>query len=257
MDQSRLAGLAFVPEVFRSRRNTTFEYYQDRLWDLTEWMRGSPVANEDRSAVCIARASAALAKLHRSWRPGTPDIGTCPAIARRLARACEWLALVRSGWRPDFAMLPSLRNWSELAWRALQKHAPLLPDRLAPWMQHTVPRQPCLCDVRREHVLFTSDEVTGIVDYGGVKTDNVAVDLARMLGSMVPDRPAMWLAGIEAYRQLQSLSELEIRLIRVLDESGRLLGAANWLRWLYLERRDFDMGTVEKRLADLVPTLPE
>ena len=37
------------------------------------------------------------------------------------------------------------------------------------------------------------------------------------------------------------------------DETGTLLGATNWLRWLYHEGRRFeDRGAVARRLAELV-----
>jgi Ser/Thr protein kinase RdoA (MazF antagonist) len=91
------------------------------------------------------------------------------------------------------------------------------------------------------------------LDYGSVKMDHVAVDLARLLGSLVGDDLEMQAVGIEAYRSVRPLSAEDADLVRVLDETGTVLGAANWLRWLYHEGRRYeDLGAVARRLAALV-----
>jgi Ser/Thr protein kinase RdoA (MazF antagonist) len=98
----------------------------------------------------------------------------------------------------------------------------------------------CLCDVWHDHVLFEGDVVTGLVDYGGVKIDHVAVDLARLLGSMVEDRADLRTAGLEAYQRIRPLSLQEEELVSVLDETGTLVGLITWLKWLYVDGRQFD-----------------
>jgi Ser/Thr protein kinase RdoA (MazF antagonist) len=116
--------------------------------------------------------------------------------------------------------------------------------------------QPCLCDVWHDHVLFEGDAVTGLVDYGSVKRDHVSADLSRLLGSLVPDDPGLTAAGLEAYLRLRPLSGQEQALVAALDETGTLLGAANWLRWLYHDGRRFeDRSAVARRLAELVGRL--
>jgi Ser/Thr protein kinase RdoA (MazF antagonist) len=128
-----------------------------------------------------------------------------------------------------------------------------VPARLAPWRDHLLPLQPCLCDVWHDHVLFEDEAVTGLVDYGSAKVDYVAADLARLLGSLVGDDPARRAAGLAAYTQLRPLAEADEALVTVLDETGTLLGAANWLRWLYRDGRAFeDRGAVAGRLAEQV-----
>jgi hypothetical protein len=49
------------------------------------------------------------------------------------------------------------------------------------------------------------------------------------------------------------LAEDEAELARALDETGAVLGVANWLRWLYEERREFeDRAAAGRRLEVLV-----
>ena len=40
------------------------------------------------------------------------------------------------------------------------------------------------------------------------------------------------------YSERRPLSEADRSLIDLLDDSGQVLGGLNWLRWLYLDRRD-------------------
>jgi hypothetical protein len=86
-----------------------------------------------------------------------------------------------------------------------------------------------------------------------VKVDHPAVDVARLLGSLVADDAAGWSAGLRAYGEVRPLAEDEAELARALDETGVVLGVVNWLRWLYAERREFDdRAAAGRRLAVLV-----
>jgi homoserine kinase type II len=119
-----------------------------------------------------------------------------------------------------------------------------------------LPLQPCLCDIWHDHLLYQGDELTGLVDYGAVKIDHVAVDLARLLGSLVTDDREGWSAGLWAYRERGALSAEEETLAETLDWSGTVLGAANWLRWVYHNERSFeDLELVARRLDVLVQRL--
>ena len=92
-----------------------------------------------------------------------------------------------------------------------------------------------------------------MIDYGAAKTDHVAVDLARLLGSMIADDAAMRDVGFRAYAQLRPLSPEEQELVVHLDRTGTIIGMANWLKWLYRDRKRFDdYQAVAARLADLV-----
>ncbi len=115
-----------------------------------------------------------------------------------------------------------------------------------------MPLQPCLCDVWHDHVLFEGAAVSGIVDYGSVKMDHVAVDLARLLGSLSDGGREL----LDAYDRVRPLSSEERELIAVLEETGTIIGAANWLRWLYRDGTRYDdLDGVAQRLGSLVTRL--
>ncbi|MBI1914669.1 MAG: phosphotransferase [Planctomycetes bacterium] len=255
MATARRAGLSFVPDVFPTRSGATWIDHAGRRWELTSWLPGRADFQDGPTPARLRAACTALARLHTAWERVGLEHGPCPAVARRLLAVQGWQDLVRSGWRPHWSQAGAnpVDPWAERAWRLLSAWSDGIPRLLEPWRQHLLPLQPCLCDIWHDHLLFEGDQLTGLVDYGAVKVDHVAVDLARMLGSLVGDDRDRWDAGLRAYRQVRSLSNEEEALAVVLDRTGTLLGAANWLRWIYHDGRTFeDKEGVVRRLAVLV-----
>jgi homoserine kinase type II len=256
MSRARGQGLSFVPAVVAASDGTTVVREAGRFWELTEWLPGHADFATHPSAARLAAACSALARLHAAWEEVAEPAAPCPAVLRRLEFLREWHDLLRSGWQP-FAGLAStadpVRPVGERAWRWLPSLLTSLPVELERMAAGPWPLQPCLCDLWHDHLLFEGDRLTGIVDYGAVKVDHVAVDLSRLLGSLVGDDEQGWADGLRAYRVVRPLSTVEEELARVLDRSGTLIGAANWLRWLYHDGRSFeDRAAVARRLATLV-----
>ncbi len=145
---------------------------------------------------------------------------------------------------------------TEQLWRHLQQRSTDVPRLLDPWLAREVPVQPCVCDLWHDHVLFTQDQVTGIIDFGSVKVDHISVDLARLLGSLVGDDAAMWQIGLSSYQAVRPLSPDEIALARVLNRTGVIIAATHWLRWLYRDGRVYDSSAaVTARLLFLLRRL--
>jgi homoserine kinase type II len=254
------ARLPFVPCIYRTDQDTTFLEHAGQLWEVTAWMPGVADFHKDPSPARLAAACTALAQLHDVWSKTSAESTQCPAVGRRLECLRQWQGLVASGWRPSFpaAGIDPVRPWADRAWQPLQRHCERLPRRLTAWLSRSLPVQPCLCDIWHDHVLYDGDHVTGLVDYGSLKMDHVAVDLARLLGSLVGDNETMFATGIAAYRSVRSLDSQVEALVKVLDESGTVLGTANWLRWLYHEGRQYpDREAVARRLGALVQRMEQ
>jgi homoserine kinase type II len=249
MIRARDQGLDFVPALLPTANGDTLVWDHGRLWELTEWLPGRADFHSQPTIARLEAACIALAQLHVCWEPGySQGVSVCPAVVRRLDRLREWRALQGSGWWPE-ARLPV----AERAWRVLPEWAQRTYAELQCWLGASWELQPCLCDLWHDHLLFDGDRLTGLVDYGAVKSDHPAIDLARLLGSLVEDNAEMWRIGLAAYRTVRRLSAEEEQLARVLDRTGTVVGVTNWLRWLFHERRVFDdPGSALRRLEILV-----
>ena len=120
-----------------------------------------------------------------------------------------------------------------------------------------VPLQPCIRDIWHEHVLFEGETVSGLVDFGALRPENVAADIARLLGSLAGDHAADWKLGLSAYEQVRPLSASERELITAFDRSAVLMSGIQWLQWIYLEGRTFEapqrvLDRLDENLARLV-----
>jgi homoserine kinase type II len=256
MTHARDAGLGFVPRILPSIYHTLRIEYGGRFWELQEWLPGEADYHRRPSLAKRQAACAALARLHTCWPASDRfDAGPYPAVRRRLDAVREWRELVRSGWRPLAHADPSdpARPAVERAWQILSPHINVIPDLLKRWNRRIGLLQPCLCDVWHDHVLFDGDRVTGIVDYGTMKIDHPAVDVGRLLGSLVEDDPAGWATGLAAYRQVRPFTTEEEDLAHALDRTGAIMGIAAWLRRLYHETTRFtDRRAAAQRLGGLV-----
>jgi homoserine kinase type II len=113
--------------------------------------------------------------------------------------------------------------------------------------------QPCLRDIWHDHVLFTGNEVTGLVDFGAADIDTPATDIARLLGSLAGSPPLpfregpgegspqrnIWQIGLEAYSATRPLSESELLAVFAINAANPILAGCNWIDWLYIQRRQF------------------
>jgi homoserine kinase type II len=255
MRRARTARLAFVPEVLPTRDGRSWVEHAGRLWEVTAWMPGEADFHRQPSRERLRAACVALARLHACWAEASPAAGPCPAVRRRLLTVRTWQDLLVRGWRPDFTegCVDPVQPWAERAWGLVQRHLESVPAQLAPFADVPAPLHPCLCDVWHDHVLFEGEAVGGVVDYGSVKVDHPAVDLARLLGSLVGVNDKWRAVGYRGYEEVRPLSEWDRNLIGVLDWTGTVLAAANWLRWLYHENRPYeDREAVADRLAGVV-----
>ncbi len=196
-----------------------------------------------------------LAMIHDQLKPPREILAPAPAVTRILRALRNWRILLNSGWKPDFK-LPQpgpVAAFARRAWDAISSNTYSIEFSLLEWESRRLPVQLCLCDVWHDHILYEGDAVVGVIDYGAVKPDCVAVDLARLLGSMIPDQPERMHDALMVYSAIHPVSSEILKLAAVLDHAGSTIGLTNWLRWLYLDdRRYAESASVAKRMEALL-----
>lgn len=245
IEQARLAGLAFVPRLIARLDGASYTELRQFQIELSTWQPGQAVVGVC-SAARVEAAIKAVAQVHAVWRPSTTIKGVCFGVLHQWQRLNEWTAteieLLRSSLhgRPDVYTLGAAL-FMERRERAIKQ--------LKSWLDRKVLLHYCLGDVWSAHVLFTGDEVTGLIDYGGMRLDHPAQDLARLLGSLCQGDARLRQVGLDAYPGPDEMKELGV----VLEKTGGIVAIGNWLRWLFVEKRLIhDPENVEKRFTQLV-----
>jgi homoserine kinase type II len=109
--------------------------------------------------------------------------------------------------------------------------------------------------VWHDHVLFTGNAVTGIIDYGAMKEDHVAIDLARLIGDLVENDDVAFAAGLAAYRSAGGRLEAPPEFVRLLDRTGVVCGVVTWLLRLAKPQAAWPPRAVAERLTRLTARL--
>lgn len=213
-------GLPFVPDVHTNRRGSTVTNRDGTVWDLTSWMPGQADFLTNPTQRRLGSAMAALAAVHRVWRPRVPKFAPCPGIVRRFE--------ILTRFSLSHAIPPQLGEAVAL----LRPRIPVSQEQLKPWLRHPLPVQPCLCDVRHDHLLFTGEELTGLIDFGAARRDHPAVDLARVLSDLSENDESWFDRGLAAYRDCGGPVEIPERLVRVLAETGLVCAVIGWVERL-------------------------
>jgi Ser/Thr protein kinase RdoA (MazF antagonist) len=249
MRQARQGGLRSVPELMCNARGQSFTTAGDHLWELTEWMPGVADYVTAPSTSRLVAALRELAHLHRVWaEPATGPEQLSPTVVERCSRLQHWMQRLPELGLPEPARqaLASSPELGRLTGDTLSHLAKLGPSLLAA-LQH-LRSQPVqlhfvMRDIWSDHVLFTGDEVTGIIDFGAGRLDEPAADVARLLGTMEPFDAGRWQVGWESYQAIQP--QVQLRRVMLLDRVGTLLSALQWLQWLVLEGRSFQVPRPE------------
>jgi homoserine kinase type II len=246
-----------LPLPITARTGETFVSYADHVWELAPWMPGVADFERAPTAEKLCAAMHALAQFHTAvanFAVPAPSgsAGSSNAVHRHLtnlqnlslATISQLKSAIRDTTWPEFAPLARqlLGHLPSAVPRAIHQLEPLLKIRL--------PRQPCIRDIWHDHILFTANQVTGIVDFGAVDIDTPATDIARLLGSLEQvsagqrenSTPAtdIWRPGLSAYQTVKLLSAEEIQAAYALDASGPILAGCNWIRWIFIDGRQFD-----------------
>ena len=252
-------GFADLPVPLAVRDGDTFVTRQVRLWELAPWLPGNASFEREPTGEKRANAMRVLAQFHIASGDFDPRIGSSPGLVERTRRLAELDARLLASLFRAVESSPVNSTIDELARKLLARLPPAAAAArplLAPAASLQFPLQPCLRDIWHGNLLFTSNQVTGVVDFGAMQVDSPALDVARLLGSMAGDDAEKWRHGLAAYEVNRPLSVDEHTAIPAADASGTVLGCVNWLRWLYVERREFtDLAAVEMRMKSLAMRL--
>jgi homoserine kinase type II len=252
-------GLHVVPVPLRAPNGTTFVEHEGHLWELTPWMPGTADYHSHPSRARLRSAMKVLAQFHQ-LAGEQPTIGHPLSIHDRRIQVRNFLgglaATVPSGIRNGISS-----RLDKTAVRVFGIAQPILPSTQARLQAESTWKSmllPAIRDIWHDHVLFTGDQVTGIVDFGALRIDTPLADIARLVGSLVGDDRDARTFALESYSEIRPLSAEDRRLIDLLDESGVVLAGLNWLTWLYVDRRD--MGPPEpiiRRLDEILRRLEQ
>ena len=242
-----------IPFPIRSNAGETFIRFQNHFWELTPWLPGSANFEQDPNSERLENTVETLAKIHQSNAQIQLKVGQSRNILERIEQLRDF--------HMRFGMIdrhPSLQH-SEMM-TSLHSQLRRCSNQVQPCLENLqqigyqpLVLQPVIRDLWHDHILFTGNQVTGIVDFGAMQMDNVTLDLARMLGSLIgdPDDPR-WTAALEQYQLFRPLTTTERRAIQMLDRSAVLLGSLNWLCWIVLDQRSFEDWTAVKRRVQIL-----
>ena len=237
-------------------------------WTLTPWLPGvadywiSPRPTKLKAALrTLAKIHLAAASYPTGDNAGHARTDRSSALVRRADRleslkSAEWAEL-----NYHLAKTPPTveRETAFEALELIQRSLGRLWHESLRWCDEPLPLQWAIRDVWHDHVLFTEDKVTGVIDFGAAAVDSPAGDVARLLGSLVGDDEQAWRIGVEAYQSKRPLSPVELEAIGYFDASGTLLSAYNWVHWLFRDPMalgpNVDRAAAHRRLDRLVSRL--
>jgi homoserine kinase type II len=279
LDHVARRGFSLAPTPIRTRHGESHVRWDGHDWELSAWLPGRADYFPMRQPEKLRAALSALAEFHRAAADfdglvSRPAFSASPGVLTRrrqieALRAGGLAAIVAAVDNATHSLHGnSSRDWIaivDLARRLLPLYAqaeePVCKSLVAA-ERRSVPLQPCVRDIWHDHVLFLENRVSGLIDFGAMRIDNVAGDVARLLGSFSFDDSKKksdaeaWEKGLAAYEAVRRLSADERQLVGVFDHSTTLLAGINWLQWLFVERRTFaDLAAVRVRLAAIVARL--
>ena len=233
------------------------------LWDLSTWVPGSPVTSFSDAQIEIAFAS--IARFHKAAAQVNLAFGPSPNLGQRQTQLAKLV-------RPESPVLdqaasqlktasihPTLQEplatLVDLLCRVPQSQIASLQKRLRESSTVDLPLHPVVRDLRAEHLLFTGDELTGLVDFDAMQMDSIAYDLSRLTSSMRLTETQLHLA-LSTYHAARPIQAAEAKLVQALTGVSRVLAPLSWINWLVLEQRSFsNLTAVEQRLKEVAEDL--
>ena len=249
-------GAAMVDAPLRTTDGATFVKSDGFVWQLSHWLPGQANYCDEPNDEKLVNAISALAQFHLAAAQVNLDFRPSSNVTERLNMLGRVKDVLRQVVAAPASIHPSLNDLRSLVSAKGEVLAQQLLVQLSPFESTILPIQPVIRDIWHDHIFFIGDEVTGIIDFGAMEMDTVCLDISRLLGSMLGENTEKWKLALASYSGIRALTEPERQLISVLDKSGVLLGCVNWLKWFFLDQREFEnMAAVEKRITQLAQRL--
>jgi Ser/Thr protein kinase RdoA (MazF antagonist) len=271
LSHARSQGVDFISEPVRANDGRTLVFAHRSWWQLEPWMPGRADFAARPSEARLAAATASLARLHLAMAAFEPagaertwffsdGHALAPAVAERIERLAGWsnekIVSLRTTLERSQEISPGFNVAASAIVAGFCRCAQSVGQELRSAARLRVPVQPCLRDVWHDHILFVDDAVTGIIDPGAARSDTVAADISRLVGSLVADDARSWETAVAAYQSVRRLSTDERTLIGIVDRSGTLLSGMIWLARRFFANAPFEhpervVGRMEKIAARL------
>lgn len=223
-----------------------------RRWELSPWLPGAARPAHACTPAAVSSAMSVLADLHgtaESLAFEGPRLGRSPGLSQRRRAIEDLLAGGLDGLRQAVASRPANALQQTLSGALGRVHVALrdVAELFRSFGDPPLRQQWRIGDVRREHILFVGDEVSGVVDFNAACVDSVAGDVARLLGSMAGDDPVLRRAGLASYEARRPLTDPERQAVELFDRGGLCVAVTNWARWVAVEQKR--LGPDEKVAA--------
>lgn len=247
-------GFRLAPLSIATLAGAGWVEHAGHIWELVPWLAGEVDQRIPPHDARLTAALLALAEFHHatlSFRADRCNLGPSPGLIERRDRLTQ---LLQGRWQRCVDALqptddPSFDHAARVCLDAFPRRAPALLKDLQRVVDRPLALQPCIRDVWREHVLFTGDTVSGLIDYGGMRWETIAIDVARLTGSLVENDIAAWHIALAVYDSVRPLTPQERELVPLFDRCNVLLSGLSWIEWLFIERRSFaDRAAITKRL---------
>jgi homoserine kinase type II len=261
------AGITQVPKPLSSRSGDSVVVdSKNQLWQLEPWMPGvasfleNPTESRRRSVFqTLGRwhnesSRFGHAQSHKLFGYTNQPCETLRLRSQMIKSQAESLAQIESGLANESdSRFRQLGGQIANAFRRLHRQ---IADELHTVAFLDVPVFPVMRDLWHDHLLFEGDQLTGLIDFGAVRSESVACDLSRLLGSLFGDNQEQRTKSLDDYQSIRALTSNELRLIEPLDRSGTLLSCMTWLERRYFHpHRIKSLDRVCDRLVPLVERL--
>ncbi|MGY8767389.1 MAG: phosphotransferase enzyme family protein [Pirellulales bacterium] len=244
--QVRESGFQFTPQLFQSENQQTLAQVDGRFWELAAWMPGTSISGLDQTEPNLRRMFELLAQFHQHSAKIAAATLNQTGHSSTVRERIDMIEYFNTISREQFTSAVQQTQWNDFITRAVellnayQKHSQQIMRELNSVKDMSFKLQPCLRDARGEHFLFEAGKPSGLIDYGAMRIESVAVDLARLSSTTIRSNANLQQdTAIAHYERIQPLSSDEKLLVSVLLNSSRYLTGMNWIRWVALEKREF------------------